>query len=486
MRGLVASLLVLVLLPAQEGDPLEDIVADPHYHIRMAQLYAGVEESRPQALYHWERAWDYAGALGEDERLRVLKAIGTLQGQVPGNREGRFVNRWKIRGFVFRGVDWNGGRGGGGGGRGGWGGGARARPAKYRLSSEVLTALKNGFHKGVKRFEESSRGWMKVEAEFNVIDTDVQRLQSEGRDRTGWWLRPDDANKIRGLQWEPGDFDVVIGYLIGGPDGNNTIPFGGDIHFEWNLKDAAYLNYRWSPDDAVKNGGTGDREMQSLVWRARDALVYNAGYDEALIPQPTADRQGRDPDYEPEEGADLADFAEHVARVHMTGRMWMEAVHRPPSAPCQRDWLISPRYPIREEPGFAHAFIEEADPDLSTSKWTTVHSKEDKINLARKFGGRYENAVCYALAYVNARKQTWGRLYVSCDDAIKVFVNGAEVFAVDGDIRGREEAARLPLKKGRNVLLLKIVCHEGAWQFTARLTDHRGAASKTITARARK
>jgi hypothetical protein len=200
-----------------------------------------------------------------------------------------------------------------------------------------------------------------------------------------------------------------------------------------------------------------------------------------LIPRPIAEDRDKDTDYRGDR-EDLAAFTEHIAKVHITPRMWVEAVRHRPRGTHINDWLVSENFRSRGGNRLHKEFINEKDPD--TQDWDTYRNDSEWVDLGKKYPRSGNNAVCYAFASLLARAPMWARLYLGCNDGIKVFFNGKEVYANDGNLGRDEGFLRLALKKGRNSLLLKIVNKKkGKWRFCAHLTDHRGEEPKGVSAR---
>src|SRR5262249_3341564 len=98
---------------------------------------------------------------------------------------------------------------------------------------------------------------------------------------------------------------------------------------------------------------------------------------------------------------------------------------------------------------------------------------------------KHKGAVAYAHAVVDSPEERLVEVRAGCICAVKVFVNGKEVFAREEyhhGMRMDQYAARATLKKGKNEVLVKVCQNEQkdawaqSWQFQLRLCDKVGSA----------
>ncbi|HLK58955.1 MAG TPA: glycoside hydrolase family 2 TIM barrel-domain containing protein, partial [Chthonomonadaceae bacterium] len=90
--------------------------------------------------------------------------------------------------------------------------------------------------------------------------------------------------------------------------------------------------------------------------------------------------------------------------------------------------------------------------------WTLVHT--DPLDFHRIFGGMHENAVAYAVAYVDSlREVNSATLLLGSDDGATVWLNGKKIWTV-ARIRGvtqdNDLIPNLTLHEGRNILVVKV------------------------------
>lgn len=97
------------------------------------------------------------------------------------------------------------------------------------------------------------------------------------------------------------------------------------------------------------------------------------------------------------------------------------------------------------------------------------------LNIAahKKAGASYDNAVGYAVTYVDQPEAVQdATLYVGSDDGVAVWLNGKEIWrnpVLRSCVAGSDKIAHLPLKQGRNVLVFKVGQGGNDWCVTAAL-----------------
>jgi len=138
-------------------------------------------------------------------------------------------------------------------------------------------------------------------------------------------------------------------------------------------------------------------------------------------------------------------------------------------------WLVSG--PYTKGPPFDTAFAPEK-PGRPGAKWAPLSKGvgPQTINLQATFGG--DNRAVYAKTSVYSPADRAVRLEMGSDDGIKVWVNGKQVHAKNANrpIRPAEDKADARLKKGWNVLLVKISQNGGDFGFCFRICQPDGAA----------
>jgi hypothetical protein len=158
-----------------------------------------------------------------------------------------------------------------------------------------------------------------------------------------------------------------------------------------------------------------------------------------------------------------------------------------------RHWALVGPFDNTDRTGFPVAYPPEKGVDLAVTydgkkgakvAWVahTTPDSEGKVDL-NKVLGKHKGSVAYALAVVESPDERPVEVRAGCVNAIKIFLNGKEIFARDAYHQGMEIDQHLAtgtLRKGRNELLLKVVQNEQTepwaqfWWFQARLCDHLG------------
>jgi hypothetical protein len=163
-----------------------------------------------------------------------------------------------------------------------------------------------------------------------------------------------------------------------------------------------------------------------------------------------------------------------------------------------RDWLVLAPLSIGDSSGGDEIdkkqFAEEASPaakDGAVQKigskeltWAKVATKTFYIDFKELNPTESEHVVGWAVAYVVAPAEMSGlTLRMNSNDQGKVYLNGKELVKFT-DARTLEKgsedsAAGVTLKKGVNVLVLKVVNEENNWQGSVRFLD---ATAQPVTA----
>lgn len=154
----------------------------------------------------------------------------------------------------------------------------------------------------------------------------------------------------------------------------------------------------------------------------------------------------------------------------------------------QRRWLVCGEFP-GGKPGFAGDYLAEHGgeaaivpeegmthrrPDGSLATWHGYASDSDSINLKHAFASRPATQVV-GYAYTRIFRATAGQmtLLLGCDDALKVWVNGAMVYTHDA-IKTRslvEQSLTVSLLAGDNRILIKVSQDTGGWAFSFRARE---------------
>lgn len=156
-------------------------------------------------------------------------------------------------------------------------------------------------------------------------------------------------------------------------------------------------------------------------------------------------------------------------------------------------WLITP-FDHRKGIGWDVAYPPEKEVSLGTSykgkedkpaRWIE-HTTTDAMGLVdlNKVLGNLKGTIAYAAAYIESPEEREVELRAGCINGLKIFVNGKPVFTLDEyhhGMRVDQYSARAKLKKGTNLILLKVCQNEQTekwaqdWKYQLRICDRVGA-----------
>lgn len=116
--------------------------------------------------------------------------------------------------------------------------------------------------------------------------------------------------------------------------------------------------------------------------------------------------------------------------------------------------------------------------------WKRARAAEEALDFHKVFGGTTQNAVAYAVAYIDSPREVRNAtLLLGSDDAVKVWLNGQPIWSVSR-VRGvnldEDEIRNLTLKAGRNVLVVKVAQGIGGWGVAARFERPDGSAVRRV------
>jgi WD40 repeat protein len=108
--------------------------------------------------------------------------------------------------------------------------------------------------------------------------------------------------------------------------------------------------------------------------------------------------------------------------------------------------------------------------------WRAHHAEEPVLDFNRFAGRMCPNSVAYAVCYVFSDMERHDLLLqVGSDDEAKVYLNGQEIYKYTRVRGGGLDPSRpITLRKGINVLVLKVVNENDQWLGYARFVDREG------------
>jgi hypothetical protein len=256
---------------------------------------------------------------------------------------------------------------------------------------------------------------------------------------------------------------------------------GRRLAYEWLVKVDKKAPDRWLPK-LLRDPGPELR---------RDAVAAAARKAKALLDR--GEKQGARAAYlEVFAAACDQDQVDELAdRLRELGEVVNKAAH----FGMIRRWHLLASFDNHNEAGFARVYPPEKGVDLKAayknrdgkeSKWTQAATEGPygEVDL-NKLIGKDKGAVAYALAVIESPTERPIQVRVGCINALKLFLNGKEIFAREEYHHGMrldQYTARGTLKAGRNELLVKVCQNEQKdvwaqeWKFQARLCDATGSA----------
>jgi hypothetical protein len=160
-----------------------------------------------------------------------------------------------------------------------------------------------------------------------------------------------------------------------------------------------------------------------------------------------------------------------------------------------QQWLLLGPFDNTGGAGFQRVFPPEKHVDLAatyhgkggaTLRWVG-HRTADPYGVVdlNKALGRHKGAAAYAFTAVSSPTRQAVEIHAGSDNAVKIFLNGKEVFSREEYHHGMEmdqHVARGTLRPGRNEILIKVCQNEQAddwaqnWAFQLRVCDAVGGA----------
>ena len=113
--------------------------------------------------------------------------------------------------------------------------------------------------------------------------------------------------------------------------------------------------------------------------------------------------------------------------------------------------------------------------DNHTYRWRRTSSKYfDVVDLTQEFPAEYNNVVTYAFANIDSPDDMVVKASIGSTGDVDVIINGNLVnrVRINHELKVDENTFELPLKKGRNNLMLKLFQKDADWKFTFRILEH--------------
>jgi len=140
-------------------------------------------------------------------------------------------------------------------------------------------------------------------------------------------------------------------------------------------------------------------------------------------------------------------------------------------------WMVSGPYRADgvEAPALFDTVFEPEKGDGSKAKWKAVPPNEGVLDLGQ-LTEPGENCSAYLRTYILSAKAQTARLELGSDDSVKVWLNG-EVVHANNCFRGyqpNQDVAKVTLRQGTNVLLVKVTNGGGSWGTGVRIRAEDG------------
>jgi hypothetical protein len=150
---------------------------------------------------------------------------------------------------------------------------------------------------------------------------------------------------------------------------------------------------------------------------------------------------------------------------------------KPQSGSFLRDWLVCGPYRQAGVTGAEKMFPIEFGPEKQDEEvsWRQLPST-DMVNLGLVFPAQTD-CVAYLKTQIIAPDNCDALLLLGSDDGVKAWLNGTVVHAnnIDRGAVPDQDIVPIQLKKGANLLMLKITQGGGGWQACARIAGRDGA-----------
>ena len=134
--------------------------------------------------------------------------------------------------------------------------------------------------------------------------------------------------------------------------------------------------------------------------------------------------------------------------------------------------------PVKGEANLKPEAGDKVDVDGKDLTWKECPAKDQILDFNGLLGKRTENSVGYAVAYITADADVADlTLKLGSDDQVKVYLNGKPIHSNDEGRpfeKDEDSVLGLSLRRGLNVLVVKLINEEEDWAVSARFVDKDG------------
>jgi len=165
------------------------------------------------------------------------------------------------------------------------------------------------------------------------------------------------------------------------------------------------------------------------------------------------------------------------------------------ASPHIRDWYVIGPFPNEKDAGFDTVYGPELDGYKSSAIYSGVSLKritwkkvtadpDGSVDLVDHCGND-DFAVAYAVAVVIAPKDMEAEMLVGSNDGVKVWLNSKLVHNnhTHRPLTVDEDSVRINLKKGSNLIMLKVDQGGGGWGFSTKFRDPKGVLKYGLPAK---
>ena len=134
--------------------------------------------------------------------------------------------------------------------------------------------------------------------------------------------------------------------------------------------------------------------------------------------------------------------------------------------------------PVKGEANLKPEAGDKLDVDGKDLTWKECPAKDQVLDFNSLLGKRTENSVGYAVAHITADADVADlTLKLGSDDQVKVYLNGKPIHCNDEGRpfeKDEDSVLGLSLRRGLNVLVVKLINEEEDWAVSARFVDKDG------------
>jgi hypothetical protein len=163
-------------------------------------------------------------------------------------------------------------------------------------------------------------------------------------------------------------------------------------------------------------------------------------------------------------------------------------------------WLVLAPIPLKNGESGADGLDREAIKDEAKLKpkagdkvkagdkelaWKEYTAKEHLLDFNGYLGKETEDSIAYAVTFITAPETMKVKMKTGSDDQCKVWLNGKEAFkyAEARPAEKDQDTTEVELKKGVNILVVKVVNEKIDWSFCVHFTDKDDKPITTLTAK---